>query len=101
MVPKDTPKTAPCSLAQPKKILRDFMVSGEVSEPDTCRITISRLIIILKVSLGHLTKAPEREVCLTDNLLLGDNQGNLSSKYFVFTHSMLNIMLSHVGNSKK
>lgn len=43
MVPKDTPKTAPCSLAQPKKILRDFMVSGEVSEPDTCRITISRL----------------------------------------------------------
>lgn len=43
MVPKDTPKTAPCRLAQPKKILRDFMVSGEVSEPDTHRTTISRL----------------------------------------------------------
>ena len=50
MVPKDSPKTAPCRLAQPKKILRDFMVSGEVSEPDTTE----QLFLDLMENLHHV-----------------------------------------------
>lgn len=43
VAPDSSPKTAPCGLAQPKKILRHCLGSGELSEPDTHRTMISRL----------------------------------------------------------